>query len=146
MTQRRRARTIGGSRREPATLGPEAVVVRDLCEALERFGWIWWRSPDSRKEMAGITDLVAVHPRTGTVLFWECKSERGYLSKTKVVVSRNDRTGRVRVYTRRGQTEWRDALLIAARRAGGVIDYRVVKPSTLRAALEFLVAEHIRAA
>lgn len=107
---------------------------------LTAFGWYWFHDRDSRMNNDGLTDIVAVHPVTGTVLFWEAKSNGGALTRPGWYITKG---GRNRY--RRGQTSWRDAFKRTMQRAPGVVDYRVVRPRTYSLAATFLFDEDRRA-
>ena len=66
-----------------ATMMTEAQLQRTIMDALELGGWLYSHHPDSRRSAGGggLPDLVAVHPKRGRLLFIECKSESGRLSK-----------------------------------------------------------------
>jgi hypothetical protein len=134
-------RTLTGAAGLPRDQWAGERIKADLGPILDQLGYIWWSSPDSRRELGGggITDIVAAHPRTGTLLFWECKGEHGRLSKTRIRINRRGRATRIR-----GQVEWQAALTKSMLASNGVVDYRIVKPSTYKLAVNFLLGEHAR--
>ena len=92
------------------------AAVRAAALAL---GYLYYHTHDSRRSNPGFPDCVMVHPRTGALLFWELKSERGRP------------TG--------AQMEWMGALHQARYRAfPAQIDERIVYPSSLNRALALL--------
>ena len=50
------------------------VCVEDLLTTL---GYLWFHDEDSRRNEAGLPDLIAVHERTGFLLIVELKKENG---------------------------------------------------------------------
>lgn len=49
-----------------------------VTDALDLGGWKWWHDEDSRRNKAGLPDLIAAHPGRG-ILFAELKTETGRL-------------------------------------------------------------------
>ena len=70
----------------------EAALQKSLIEVAELHNWLVWHDNDSRRNNAGLPDLICAHPSHG-VCFIELKSERGYL--------------------RPEQKLWRDTLIMA---------------------------------
>jgi hypothetical protein len=64
---------------------PEAEVQAVIVDVLGLCGYLWHHETDSRRSHAGLPDIVAVHPVSGTVLFVECKRETGRLSAAQLV-------------------------------------------------------------
>ncbi len=65
------------------------VSEADLQHQVEQFltlqGWLWFHDratnmPGAHLNPAGFPDIVAVHPRTGHVIFVELKTEKGRLT------------------------------------------------------------------
>lgn len=73
----------------------ELALQKSLIEVAEMYGWQVWHDNDSRRNNAGLPDLICAHPVHG-VVFVELKSERGYL--------------------RPAQKEWRDVLVMGGAR------------------------------
>lgn len=59
----------------------EAALQTNVCDALERFGWLYYHTYDSRRSNKGFPDVVAV--RGGRLIVAELKgySKRGRLGK-----------------------------------------------------------------
>ena len=79
-----------------------------VVELARWHGWLIYATHDSRRSPAGFPDLVAVHARTGELLFAELKSARGRVSPE--------------------QQEWFAALDAAARERPGV-HVKIWRPS-----------------
>lgn len=49
-----------------------------VTQALDLRGWLWNHNRDSRHTSGrnGLPDIIAVHPRTGKVLWLECKGPK----------------------------------------------------------------------
>ena len=88
---------------------PEAAFQRSVVEAAEALGWLVFHDHDSRRNKAGLPDLILVR---GRIVFAELKAE----------------CGRVRPE----QRKWIDAL----RLAGG--DVHVWRPSDMDDVMELL--------
>lgn len=82
------ASTLNGAQAILADHMSEDDLLESVAATLTTFGWIWFHDTDSKRNHAGLPDIVAV--RRGRVLFAELKSS----------------TGRVRIE----QRSWLDAL------------------------------------
>ena len=59
----------------------EKELQKNVCDALERFGWLWYHTYDSRRSHGGFPDICAV--RNKRLIFAELKGydKRGRLGK-----------------------------------------------------------------
>ena len=91
-----------------------------MTDALDTAGWLWHHHPDSRLDHGtpGLPDLVAVHPRTGRVVWLEVKTAKGRVAPD--------------------QEAWAAAL-----RQGGH-EHRVVRPDGMALVVDDLLAERRR--
>lgn len=73
--------------RAPRMLVAEREVQKAFCDALKLRGWLFTHHPDSRRMLGtpGMPDVVAVNPKTGEILFVECKGLAGRLSDDQKV-------------------------------------------------------------
>lgn len=55
----------------------EAQLQKLVVETAEWAGFLWFHDTDSRRNKAGLPDLILVHPRTGRLIFAELKSATG---------------------------------------------------------------------
>lgn len=63
------------TRRPPALSETQLQgLVTDLATQL---GFLWFHDHDSRRNKAGLPDLILVHPRTGRTIYAELKSATG---------------------------------------------------------------------
>lgn len=74
----------------------EAQLQRAIIDMATALGWTCWHDNDSRRNVAGLPDLICVHPTHGLV-FIELKTVKGRL--------------------RQAQREWLDLLTQAGQRA-----------------------------
>lgn len=54
----------------------EARFQEQVIYTLKAYGWMVYHTHDSRRSASGFPDLVAVHPKLGTI-FAELKSDKG---------------------------------------------------------------------
>ena len=60
----------------------EEEILQDSIIALAKLlGYLHYHTHDSRRSAKGFPDLVLVHPRTGRLIFIECKAKKGSLSE-----------------------------------------------------------------
>lgn len=52
-----------------------------ICELASLLGWRWYHTHDSRRSPEGFPDLVLV--KGGRLLFFECKTEKGRVTKAQ---------------------------------------------------------------
>lgn len=57
----------------------EAALQANVIDCAERGDWLWWHDTDSRRNQAGLPDLILLHKRTGRLVFVELKSSTGKL-------------------------------------------------------------------
>lgn len=84
----------------PSLLDPfvtEAGLQRAIEEMADALGWWTWHDRDSRKNVAGLPDLLLIHPDHGT-LWFELKTMKGRIRKEQVGVMDLMRTAGERVY------------------------------------------------
>ena len=63
----------------------EEEVLQDSIIALAKLlGYLHYHAHDSRRSAKGFPDLVLVHQRNGSLIFIECKSEKGRLSEEQM--------------------------------------------------------------
>jgi hypothetical protein len=55
----------------------EAQLQALVVELAQRAGFLWFHDHDSRRNKAGLPDLILAHPRTGRLIFAELKSATG---------------------------------------------------------------------
>lgn len=55
----------------------EADLQQAVTQLLTYLGFEWFHDTDSRRNRAGLPDIIAVHPRTGRLIFVELKSATG---------------------------------------------------------------------
>lgn len=55
----------------------EADFQQSITEAAEALGWLVWHDQDSRRNRAGLPDLICIHPGQRRVLWLELKRETG---------------------------------------------------------------------
>lgn len=55
----------------------EAAYQRTVVDLARRCDFLVFHDVDSRRNARGFLDLVLVHKRTGRLLFWELKTDRG---------------------------------------------------------------------
>ena len=58
----------------------EAQLQAAVVQLAKVLGWMVYHTHDSRKSEPGFPDLVLVHPAKRRLLFYELKSENGYLT------------------------------------------------------------------
>lgn len=85
MTERKHVRTAGGNVVRGVTVDEynamvaatmrEEVLQARVEELLRTFGWVWFHDQDSRRNRAGLPDLIAA--RRGRLLFAELKAQNG---------------------------------------------------------------------
>ena len=57
----------------------EADLQASVIDLARRTRWLYFHDNDSRRNKAGLPDLLLVHPETGRVIFAELKSDTGKL-------------------------------------------------------------------
>jgi hypothetical protein len=84
----------------PSLLDPyvsEAALQKSIEDMAARLGWWTWHDNDSRRNEAGLPDLLLVHPEHGT-LWFELKTMKGRVRKAQVGVLDLFRRAGNRVY------------------------------------------------
>jgi hypothetical protein len=69
----------------PSPYVSEAGFQRVVVDLAELCGWLCWHDEDSRKNDAGLPDLILVRER---LLWWEVKTQRGKLRPVQQVFGR----------------------------------------------------------
>ena len=59
----------------------EEVLQDSIIELAKLLGYLSYHTHDSRRSAKGFPDLVLVHQRNGSLIFIECKSEKGITSE-----------------------------------------------------------------
>ena len=64
--------------KQPSANASETDFQRFVTDALDLAGWKWFHDSDSRRNKAGLPDIIAAHPDRG-ILFAELKTQKGRL-------------------------------------------------------------------
>lgn len=62
----------------------EARFQSDLIKVLDDLGWWWWHDQDSRRNKAGLPDLILIRPPR--LVFVELKRQQGRRRKAQITV------------------------------------------------------------